>query len=64
MLNTLMGLLAALVAVLFLQNKRLKRKLVDTEIKTEKEKLHDAQEKSNSARNRFLDLLNKFRKGE
>jgi biopolymer transport protein ExbB/TolQ len=64
MLNTLMGLLAALVAVLFLQNKRLKRKLVDTEIKTEKEKLYDAQEKSNSARDRFLDLLNKFRKGE
>lgn len=64
MLNTLMGLLAALIAVLFLQNKRLKRKLVDTEIKTEKEKLHDVQEKSNSARDRFLDLLNKFRKGE
>ena len=38
--------------------------LIDEKIKTEKEKLHDVQEKSNSARDRFLDLLNKFRKGE
>ena len=64
MLNSLLGILAALVAILFYQNKRLKRKVVDTQIKTEKEKLHDAQKKTNTARDRFFSLLDKYRKGE
>ena len=63
-MNSIIALLAALVAVLFFQNKKLKRKVIDTDIKNEKEKLHDAQEKTDNARNRFLDLLNKYRKGE
>jgi t-SNARE complex subunit (syntaxin) len=63
-MNSIIALLAALVAVLFFQNKKLKRKVIDTDIKNEKEKLHDAQEKTDNARNRFFDLLNKYRKGE
>jgi t-SNARE complex subunit (syntaxin) len=63
-MNSIIGLLAALVAFLFFQNKKLKRKVIDTDIKNEKENLDDAQKKSDSARNRFIDLLNKYRKGE
>jgi t-SNARE complex subunit (syntaxin) len=63
-MNSIIALLAALVAFLFFQNKKLKRKVIDTDIKNEKENLDDAQKKSDSARNRFIDLLNKYRKGE
>jgi t-SNARE complex subunit (syntaxin) len=63
-MNSIIALLAALVAFLFFQNKKLKRRVIDTDIKNEKENLDDAQKKSDSARNRFIDLLNKYRKGE
>lgn len=62
MLNSLLGMLVALIAFLFYQNKRLKRKAIDAELKSEKENLNDAQKKTDSARDRFLSLLDKYRK--
>lgn len=64
MINAILGFLGAILAYLFLQNRNLKRKAIDAELKNEKETLDDAQKKTNNARDRFLDLLNKYRKGE
>lgn len=64
MLNSILGILVAIVTYLLYQNKKLKRKVIDTELRTEKENLNEAQKKSNSARDRFFDLLNKYRKGQ
>ena len=64
MINSVLAVLTAVIAYLFFQNKKLKRKVIDVEIKTEKEKLHDTQEKTNNARDRFFSLLDKYRKGE
>lgn len=64
MLNSLLGILAAIVAYLFYQNKLLKRRVMDSELKNEKENLNDAQKKTDSARDRFISLLDKYRKGE
>jgi|GEM_PF-3165309 len=63
-MNSLLGVLAAIIAYLFYQNKKLKSKTLSVELKNEKEKLHETQEKSNSARDRFLDLLERYRKGK
>lgn len=62
MINSIIGILAAIVAFFYYQNKRLKRKLIDTELKTEKENLNEAQKKSSGTRSRFIDLLNEYSK--
>lgn len=63
-MSSLIGFLAAIILYLFYQNGKLKSKVIDAELKNEKENLNDVQKKTNSARDRFLDLLNKYRKGE
>lgn len=63
-MSSLIGILVAIIAYLFYQNKKLKGKVLDTELKNDKEKLYDAQKKTDSARDRFLALLDKYRKGE
>ena len=63
-MNSLLAFLAAIIAYLFFQNKSLKKKTFDAELKNDKEELNDAQKKTDGARNRFLDLLDRYRKGK
>jgi len=63
-LNSLLGFLAALIFYLFFQNKRLKSKVLDSDLKNEKEKLDEHQKKTDNLRNRFFDLLERYRKGK
>lgn len=64
MLNSFIGVLLAVAAYFYFQNKKLKSKILDSDLKNEKEKLDEQQKKTDGSRNRFLDLLEKYRKGE